>query len=146
MRFILIFSMLFILNSCNQNNSFLYQAQNDYSEKGIQYEKVELRTLYENPEKYHNKNIEINGFFYSNRNETAIYYDKNDGKGIWISFFKNNLIDVKGNYLLENNRIYTYSNSYIIIRGKFDYEMKGNLSHYKGSITHITYFSDINTE
>jgi hypothetical protein len=112
----------------------------NYSEGDIHYEKVEFRTLYENPEKYHNKNIEIRGYFNCNRNETAIYSDKTDGKGVWISFFKNNLIDNKGNYLLQNNRIYSYSKSYIIIRGKYDYEMKGNLSQYEGSINKVTYF------
>lgn len=139
MRIIFIFCLLFN-SSCTEQNAFKYETRNNYHKNEIHYEKVEFKTLLENPENYHNKNIEVNGYFICNRNETAIYFNKMDTKGIWVSFFKNNFINDNGNYLLENNKINTYSNSYAIIRGKYDYEMKGNLSLYVGSISDITYF------
>ncbi|MGY3793779.1 hypothetical protein [uncultured Aquimarina sp.] len=109
------------------------------------YTKVSIDKILENPNLYHEKKIELNGYFFYGLEEAAITNDKSSSvkQRIWIDFdYKKNLLDNNNNELFAKNKLLDCSNKKIKIKGVFSKENKGHLGIYIGALTNITYFGD----
>ncbi|WP_347923124.1 hypothetical protein [Pontimicrobium sp. SW4] len=134
--------LLILFSSCSSLGSFSTKTSEESS-----YEKVSIEQVVLNPNFYHEKQIELSGFFYKDLGYTSISEKKYSDpyESIWVDFnYKDNLLNAKNEELFKNDRLLNFSLQKIKIRGVFNKNKKGNLSAYSGSLTEITYFGSIN--
>jgi len=132
-----IYILFFILLSCT--TQFEYQNTSLLDKK---YEKVSLIDIINKPLDYNEKYIEVEGFYYTSIEQSVITSSEELKEGIWIDL-NSNLINKKGEKLLNNDRIFNYSKKHLRIKGKFIEQMKGHLGLYKGTIVDIVYFGNV---
>lgn len=74
---VLILSFSFL----NCTTPFEYQIANNKEKK---YDKVSLINIINNPLDYDNKDIEVEGFYYSSMEQSTIVALKDSKKGLWV--------------------------------------------------------------
>ncbi len=137
MRF---FILTVLLNSCSSIGTY-----ESISYKENEYKKESISDIVSTPNLYHNKTIELDGYFYHGLEYTSIAEEKysDPSKSIWISFnFRDDLLNNQGGALFKKNRLEKSSGKKIRIKGVFTRDKKGHLGIYAGSLTDITYFGD----
>jgi|SRR5690554_1508224 len=132
--------ILFILGGCSSIGTY---KTTDYNENF--YQKISIDDIVKSPKSYHNKAIEINGYFYHSLGGTSISGKKyrKSKQSIWIDFnYFGDLLNTNNEKLFEKNRLEQFSRKKVKIKGVFTKDKTGHLNQYSGSITKITYFGD----
>lgn len=119
-----------LIYSCNKHKKSI-------DNENIFYNKVSLEKVIENPSKYDNKKIEIEGYYsYSMEDSSLSSKNKSPLKNsIWVDFnFFKDLKNQKNKFLFKNDNLLSFKNERVKIRGLFSSEYKGHMAWYKGSI------------
>jgi len=95
---------------------------------------ISVVRLIATPEKYHDKQIQIEGYLNLEFEGDAIYLHKEDRdkgltrNGFWVSFSDK----------LDKNEIQKLNHSYVLIEGTFDMNSRGHMGLFGGEIKSIT--------
>lgn len=132
--------LIILLNGCASIGTYKTAS---YEEDA--YTKVSIDKILENPNLYHKKKVELNGYFFYGLEEAAITDNKNSNvkQRIWIDFdYKKKLIDNNNDDLFAKNKLLDCSNKKIKIKGVFSKDNNGHLGIYAGALSSIAYFGD----
>lgn len=138
-KIFLISLLVFIAIGCNNKISIRYQNLN-YTDK---FDEISFKELKKDPNRYHEKNIELIGYYKYSFEESALYSSSfsNDSKGaVWISFHKDiPLINsLTGANLYDSYKEFEkISNRRIRVKGKFNVKLKGHLNDYYGELNNV---------
>jgi len=123
-----------IMTSCHIGNAVLTDKCSDNS---IEFQKVELNELFENPVAFDDKYVEVKGIYYHGFEESSLVERRGESADcIYVLIRNNRELDEH----IENFK----SGKKIRIKGRIDIEEKGHLNSCKLGITDICYFELIN--
>lgn len=135
--------------SCTKSN--IEESQKD------EYESVSIIQLICEPEKYHDKKIEIKGFAEISFEGTALYLCKEgwyyfSSEAVWLGIDSEIIDDelwwrINGELISEKEAIERYSGKFVEIEGTYDMNLYGHLGHFPFgtvSVTRIRERSDFN--
>lgn len=123
-----------ILTSCHFGNAVLIDK---CSVDSIEFQKVELNEIFENPAAFDGKYVEVKGIYYFGFEESSLVERRGESADcIYVSIGQNRQLSEK----MEDMKYV----SRIRIRGRIDIEEKGHLNSCKLGITDICYFEVIN--
>lgn len=123
-----------IMTSCNIGNAVLIDKCSDNS---IEFQKVELNEIFENPAAFDGKYVEVKGIYYFGFEESSLAERRGESADCIYVFIRNNR---ELDQHIENFK----SGKKIRIKGRIDIEEKGHLNSCKLGITNICYFEVIN--
>ena len=130
MRFKILTIICVLILGCNNNG----KSVND---KSNFYKKVSIDKIIENPSKYNNKKVEIEGFFYFRMEDSSLSNKEKSTQEdrIWVEFdFFNDLKNEKMKFLFKDDNLMNYVGKKTKIRGVYSIKYKGHLAAYNGSI------------
>jgi hypothetical protein len=138
-NFIIILFLSFFSVSCAQNseskNTQNKNEEQEFTEVSFDDYDISMLRLIVNPEKYHNKTVQIIGYLNLEFEGNAIYFHKEDYEngssrnGMWVSF---------SDEISTKKDLKKYNKKYVIIVGKFDMNAKGHMSMFGGSLKNIS--------
>ena len=107
---------------------------NDLKASANKSETISLITLVANPEKFHNKNVRVQGYFMFEHEGNAIYVSKSDctnglmKNGVFLEINKN---------ILDKMGIEIPYRGYITIEGIYNKNLNGSYGFFSGTIQNI---------
>jgi hypothetical protein len=105
------------------------------TERKQEAENISIITVIANPEKYHKKTIQIQGYFTNEKEGTAIYLAKNDFQNL---IYKNGIYLYIPDNAMEKFKIELPHQGYVTITGVYNKDKKGSYNFYSGGLENIT--------
>lgn len=134
MKNLIIIAFAVILTSCHFGNAVLIDK---CSVDSIEFQKVELNEIFENPASFDGKYVEVKGIYYHGFEESSLVERRGESADcIYVLIRNNRELDEH----IENFK----SGKKIRIKGRIDIDEKGHLSSCKLGMTDICYFEVIN--
>ena len=126
MKKVIVILTILILSSCSTTNK---------ANSNKKVKEISLVTLISNPEKYHKKTIQVQGYFCYEHEGNAVYIGKTDWENL---LFRNGVYLYITSDFLKSQGIEKPYRGYVSIEGVFNKDKRGSGGLFSGTFEEVT--------